>query len=38
MPRQALNRELEKGLNSLNTGNVMTPDEMDAALAQEFRR
>lgn len=38
MPRQALNRELEKGLDSLNTGNVMTPDEMDAALAQEFRR
>ena len=38
MPRQALNRELERGLDSLNTGNVMTPDEMEAAIAQEFRR
>lgn len=38
LSRTALNRELAKGLDSLNRGNTMTPDEVDAALAREFLR
>ena len=38
LSRTALNRELAKGLDSLNIGNTMTPDEVDAALAREFLR
>ena len=36
MSRNALDAALAKGMASLETGRGMSPDEVDAALRQEF--
>ena len=36
MNRAELDQELRKGLDSLNTGNISSADEVDAGLAREF--
>ena len=36
MNRAELDQELRKGLDSLNTGNISSADEVDAVLAREF--
>ena len=36
MSRNALDAALAKGMASLDTGRGMSPDEVDAALRQEF--
>ena len=36
MSRAALDAALAKGMASLETGRGMSPDEVDAALRQEF--
>ena len=33
---RGLDQELRKGLDSLNTGNISSADEVDAVLAREF--
>ena len=36
MNRAELDQDLRKGLDSLNTGNISSADEVDAVLAREF--
>ena len=36
MTRKQLDKELQKGVDSINTGNVYSADEVDTILAKEF--
>lgn len=36
MSREAVNVELQKGLDSMQQGKTFSPDEVDAVLAREF--
>ncbi len=36
MTREQLNAELQKGMDSINAGNVYSADEVDDILAKEF--
>lgn len=36
MTREELNAELQKGMDSINAGNVYSADEVDDILAKEF--
>lgn len=36
MTKKQLDKELQKGVDSINTGNVYSADEVDTILAKEF--